>query len=483
MGYSGGVIYSPVSMADVNAVLGRSHTDLMTMCKDEYIKWFSKYKPTSHTGIGFIDAMRGAPINGVNFGCGLSVPSFPIDTTATVTLGSGSTISLIQYLEHWQSSYGQYAIVNTNAAALGNKWAKPNITVARLTDFYRYSHLNPQYEYGTRPFSCSVALPQQGGRGVIDASAQIVYNYADKEHGLPNLGSAWLGVNTLFCQDSGQGEYGGISMTINGYSGTRFFTVIVYCAQTGKMLISRQAFKTITTDADSESGLSYNRYVAIPTSGVVGTNFPEGSTVLVAPCIMARSTNGNYIFFSLNCVETYSKNFTLRSDTPVIQGVHINSISATITYERVSGRTYDIYFSGASAFTVSCSGASSDSDRNKVFYTNNIMYIGPADATGSTSTQSGLTLGAGYDSNNGYRYTNVTSNSPQGYIFNGGNFSPSSFRSRMTFSGSGSSAQVGVSIPVYHNNGSGTMVRKVFNLTFTIDPTKTGSNTASASAT
>lgn len=490
MAHSNGIITAPVSFGDVNAVLRTSHTDLKTMCKDSNIKWYSKYKPTSYTGIGFAlgtsgieDYLRGAPINALNFGCGLQVPSTAISAQATVTLGSGSTVSLIQYLEQWQSSYGQYCVLSANVSALANAWAKPNITVGRLTDFHRYTHNSPQYELGDKPFTCSVALPQQEGRLVIDASAQIIYNYNDKANGV----GAWLGVNTLFCQGSGQGQYGGVSMTINGYTGIRFFTVIVYCASTGKMLLSRQAFKTITTDNDSETGLPYNRYVTIPTSGAVGTAAncvaAQGETVIVAPCIVARNTNGNYVFFSLNCEATYSKSFTLRSDTPTLQEVHINSISATITYVQVSGRTYDIYFNGASAFTVSCSGASSNTYTNKVFYISNIMYITPADATGSMSEQIGLTLGSGLDEGNGYRFTRVTTNSPQGYIFNGGNLSFTNLRSRITFSGSGSSAKVGITIPVYHNSGSSTMVRKFFNLTFTIDPTKTGSNTASASAT
>ena len=488
MGHSGGQIYSPVSIADVNAVLGTSHTDLMTLCKDSNIKWFSKYKPTSYAGVGYPigstgleDYHRGAPINAINFGCGLQVPSFAISASAVVTLYDGSTVALDDYLWRGQGN-GQYAILSVNASALANSWSKPNVTYARLTDFYRYSHQTPQYERGTRPFYCSVALPQQAGRLVIDASAQITYNYADIVHGLPSLGSAWLGVNSLFCQGSGQGQYGGVSMTINGYTGIRFFTVIVYCPSTGKMLISREAFKTITTDNDSESGLPYNRNVAIPTYGVVGMNFPQGSSVIVAPCIVARSIAENYVFFSLNCEDTYSRSFTLRGDTPIVQAIHINSISATITYARISDRTYDIYFNGASAFTVSCTGASSDTNTNKLFYTGDIMYIGPADATGSMSQQVGLTLGANYDSANGYRFTRVTTNSPQGYVFNGGDVAYNTFRSRMTFSGSGSSALVGISVPVYHNNGSGTMVRKVFNLTFTIDPTKTGTNTATASA-
>ena len=174
MANSGGIISDPVSFADVNTVLGTAHTDLMTLCKAQNIKWYSKYKPTSYTGIGFAkgttgieDYLRGAPINALNFGCGLQVPSTAISSQATVTLGSGSTVSLIQYLEQWQSSYGQYCVLPANVGALANAWAKPNITVGRLTDFYRYTHNSPQYELGTKPFTCNVALPQQGGRLVL----------------------------------------------------------------------------------------------------------------------------------------------------------------------------------------------------------------------------------------------------------------------------------------------------------------------------
>ena len=45
MAHTSTTITAPVSFSDVNAVLGTSHTDLGTMCKDSNIKMWSKYKP------------------------------------------------------------------------------------------------------------------------------------------------------------------------------------------------------------------------------------------------------------------------------------------------------------------------------------------------------------------------------------------------------------------------------------------------------
>ena len=482
MAHESGLITYPVSFADVNATLGTSHTDLKTMCKDSNIKWYSKYKPTSYTGIGFAlgtsgieDYHRGAPIDGLHFGCGLRVPSFSVATTATVTFGNGTT-TLVNYLENYQTSFGQYGILSLNASALLSQWEKPNITVGRLTDFHRYTHNTPRYNLGDKPFYCDVALPQAGGRLVIDASATITYNYNNKADGV----GCWLGVNDLFSQENGQGLYGGVSITINGFTAIRFFTVVVWSAETNKMLISRQAFTSITDEVDSTTGRSDVRSVAIPTAGVVGENFPQGSTVYVAPCIVGRNANGNYVFFNLNCERLVTRSFTLRDDTPIVQGVHVSRITATITYAQVSGRTFDIYFNGATAMSVTCTGASTNTQTNKLFFTQETAYITPADATGNMSEQIGITLGSNYDSDNGYRYTRITTNSPQGYFINGSNLSYNNFRSRITFSGTGSSSKVGISIPIYHKGSSNVMVRSFINLTFTIDPTKTGTNTAVA---
>ena len=478
-------ITAPVSIKDLQQCLGLSDTDLKTLCMSSNVKWYSKYKPTSYSGVGYslgsdgIEAFhRGAPINYINFGCGLTVPSIAIPITTNVTTPNGTT-TLENYLETSQGRYGAYAILSVNASNLGNAWTKSNITVGRLSDFHRYTHSTHQYTNGTKPFAASVALPQSQGRLTIDASAQMFYDYDDVSDG---NGCYFLGVNSLFCQQASQGSGGGVSMTINGYTGLRFFTVVVYSPTTGKLLLSYAAFKTITADADSESGLTGNRNVSFPVLSVVGDDFPQGSQVLVAPCILARNIYSQYVLFSLNCEQSASRLITLKGTEPSVQRVHLSSITIKLTYTKVSDRTYDLYINNASDVTLSCTGYTSSSETNKLFFTNNVIVITPADATGSSTSVTPATLGTNYDATEGYRYSNITAATSDGYKLSSSGFSYNIMRTRMTFSGTGTSVRVGITIPVYHNNGSNVMVRKSFNLTFTFNPTTLGTNTVTATA-
>lgn len=59
------IIRRPVSFADVNKVLGASHTDLGLLCKDSHINMWAKYKPVKHSATGLLtDAQR----KNVNYG-------------------------------------------------------------------------------------------------------------------------------------------------------------------------------------------------------------------------------------------------------------------------------------------------------------------------------------------------------------------------------------------------------------------------------
>lgn len=59
------IIRPPVSFADVNKVLGASHTDLGLLCKDSHINMWAKYKPVKHSATGLLtDAQR----KNVNYG-------------------------------------------------------------------------------------------------------------------------------------------------------------------------------------------------------------------------------------------------------------------------------------------------------------------------------------------------------------------------------------------------------------------------------
>lgn len=66
MANSNGIITAPVSFADVNHVLGTSHTDLAALCKDEHINKFARYKPIRSSVIGLLtEANRRAANHGI----------------------------------------------------------------------------------------------------------------------------------------------------------------------------------------------------------------------------------------------------------------------------------------------------------------------------------------------------------------------------------------------------------------------------------
>lgn len=54
MANSNGKITAPVSFADVNYVLGTSHTDLALLCKDSHINKWARFKPVRHSTKGII---------------------------------------------------------------------------------------------------------------------------------------------------------------------------------------------------------------------------------------------------------------------------------------------------------------------------------------------------------------------------------------------------------------------------------------------
>ena len=57
MANSGGIISAPVSFADVNSVLGTSHTSLGLLCTDNNINKWAKYKPVVDTIINVSSQM------------------------------------------------------------------------------------------------------------------------------------------------------------------------------------------------------------------------------------------------------------------------------------------------------------------------------------------------------------------------------------------------------------------------------------------
>lgn len=491
MPVSNNVVNMPVSVDDIQEVLGATSDSVLPLCQDSHVNPMSKYKPTDYVGGGYAVgtnglelAWRGNPKSSLYIGCGYDMPSLELDVNTQVTCINGAVMSLYNFLEG--SANYSYAIISAVGGALIRPSSRISPSYGRLSDFYRYTHNPYYYKYGgSRPFSVSCSLPQVGGKNVIDASAQIFYQYDSVSDGI----GAHIGVNDLFSieYDSRMATFGGQQFYVGTKRAYKFFGVMVWDTRTSKCIISRDAITTIGTTVDPVTGLADARAVLFETAEVVddtgSKGFKYGDPVYVLPFILAKNTLNKYVFFGMNILGTSYLQKTLLGNEapPSYTNMRVTSLSATITYYRVEDRTYDIYFSSVSSFTFNLSGYRTGG-KNYIYFTTNQCSILPADSTGNLQSYVTSNYGTSYDGQSGYRYSTFSSNSGNGAQLISGTMSYSGLRSRIQFSGSGTSAKVSVLVPVYQFDGSTGMERKYYNLEFTIDPRKTGSNTATAVA-
>lgn len=119
-----GIISAPVSFADVNAVLGTSHTDLATLCMENLINMWSSRKPIYNTKWGILNA---DDWNGVN------------RTLAGFKTGGGIKKAALSWDEYITG-------MNTSTGSVVSKiweYDKPVVDGSckfRLTDFSGYYH-------------------------------------------------------------------------------------------------------------------------------------------------------------------------------------------------------------------------------------------------------------------------------------------------------------------------------------------------------
>lgn len=143
MSVSNNIITAPVSFADVNAVLGTSHTDLATLCKDSHINMWAKYKPL-HLSY-YIGIPTEAMLKAVNYG--LSMPS---------GVNAANFVSGI--------------INNTTGGLNGWGYSKPSGGASspyRLQDFNGYNHNAP-------PMVSSFSVKETIARGESGSCACIM---------------------------------------------------------------------------------------------------------------------------------------------------------------------------------------------------------------------------------------------------------------------------------------------------------------------
>ena len=175
MANSNGKITAPVSFADVNHVLGTSHTDLGALCKDTHINKWARFKPIK---VNLIPALTHNTIAGttVHFGMELingNWNTFKQKLSEYIGLMFGAT---------------QTASIGTKAEWIdGAKYTKPSGGAAspyRLSDFASAENGNLGYNH----------------------SAQLMYNWPDYSHTAPSAGTIDSVINPLIDYSSGRAE-------------------------------------------------------------------------------------------------------------------------------------------------------------------------------------------------------------------------------------------------------------------------------------
>lgn len=127
MSHSNGIIKAPVAMSDVQVVIGSQSTDLATLCTDEAINRWAKYKPVSKD---LIDTTAQLDANkewlssatwwkGTDGNCGITFSTFSTVAAARAAIVNG--VNVWNYTKPTGGSYAPF----------------------RLTDFNQYYHTAP----------------------------------------------------------------------------------------------------------------------------------------------------------------------------------------------------------------------------------------------------------------------------------------------------------------------------------------------------
>lgn len=517
MGYdkTTGVIIGSPSIYDVQRALGVSECDLKSLATHSKLNVLSKYKPTDYAYNFVLPSDTNAWNNfwrgkakydssdSLYVGCGMIVPYFSIPASKTSLANNNHTLdrdlgvaggSIDSYWIGDMTDIKNSNMISTDYSngATMPKWTKIPPSAGQLVEFLYYTSRSPVYnKTASLPFTLSVAMPQSQGNATLDPSAQITYNYNDVKVTTGSDSAYWLGVKSLFGCDAGDG---GADL---GVGVKRKFGVIVCNTNSSRKYVLISNSNTVQMDDDPTHGVTGLDYIKNVGGNVfanmVGNDKPyfhNGDKVNVIPVIIAKSNaDSKYYFFTLglgSVVPIY--NFQL-GEAPAAQSIHVRRITFKLSYQYVESRTFDFYIANESdvkIYAASTTGTFT-SGANHLYFVSNYLQITPADTTGNAIDVKTATLGVNAPDTNIYRYSVLdTANhqSPATFYADrllsaywGRNY----FRSRIHFSGSGTSAKVGLTIPIYHRTNmqaalSGNKMRtEYFNFEFTINPTSQGS--------
>lgn len=193
MAHNNGIVSAPVSFADVNTVLGTSHTDLAALCKDGNIKKWAMYKPESFAVLGIL-SLANRQTN--KFGL------TPLTNLKAQSVAQGYTGTNPAAANVGDSGYSITDVSNANQEWTYTKPSGGLSSPYRLTDFNGYLHSARELIYGWKDITFTL---QQ-------LSAVIAYDYANTQD-ISDGAAAWK----LTCATCNPFQ---VSCNVDGSSGT-----------------------------------------------------------------------------------------------------------------------------------------------------------------------------------------------------------------------------------------------------------------------
>lgn len=338
MSNSNGIITAPVSIADVQKVLGVADNNIGALCKSSKVRMLSISKPTNKDGLFLDDWQEDKNTDNWYAGIehyGISKPYVVIPTSLYPSSPSGPKV--IKY--DFSTLYNQ-------------SWSHIPPTVYRLPDFNGYDHNQIKYPVSRSIMpiiASSFTLIQTGSSG-LSASYIAQYDFNDNIAGSSKTGS--LGVGNLF----------------NAVSNNVYFGIVIY-AHTSAKRTTPLAVMTITSKrlgvTDSETG---HEGVAAIDSSTVGNMVGGSSTnvstekfypqeeVYVIP-FLARYHNSMWKCMGLRAlgVDNYQK---LKIGNVIITGgrAYVTSATIKVTWMKNGDGTFTFYLAQQMDFNVKTAG-------------------------------------------------------------------------------------------------------------------------------
>lgn len=328
MSNSNGIISAPVSIKDVQEVLGETSNDLAPLCKSGKLNMWSKHKPVVLPKLftdGDSEWYKGARdtdfYNGVNC-CGIR----------KVGTNLGHFVTTPQTLQTF--------VFNMAASLTYIRPSGGTSSPYRLSDFDGYDHNTPKYDKtGNKPYSESTNIVLINDSGGVYATALCTYDY----DGYGNM----IGLKDLF-NSSGDDLYLGLVIEAEsngnippGTRGTR--TNPLSCCCIGDKIDATSNNTTGQTFMSSCTSPTYSYKLDAPSE--TEKYFSQQEWIKVTTCIVKKN-GGNYYFFPIDY-----KWFEPKVAVDTVNYAYITNCKVAISVVKMADGSYWAYIAAHTDFS------------------------------------------------------------------------------------------------------------------------------------